>query len=92
MLLITLVALGVLIDLLSCFLYLQRNRNPSGASGLPIVIMLIFYLLPLLLFEQSIFTTSLLVDGLLLISFHIFVVILIPRLDRRYLDLKLANK
>lgn len=84
--LIFLVSVGMLIDVLSCFLFMRRNRKGHGVTGIPIVTLILFYLLPLLIFETPIFTSSFLLDCLLLICFHVIVVFIIPILDRKRLS------
>ncbi len=80
------IAVGVAIDLLSCFLFIRRNRKGHGASGVPMVTLIACYLLPLIISEHAVFTSSFWVDCLLLMGFHVLVVFLIPILDRKWLN------
>ena len=79
------IAVGMAIDLMSCFLFMRRNRKGHGASGMPIVTLIVCYLLPLIIFEHAVFTSLFWVDCLLLIGFHVSVIFLIPILDRKLL-------
>lgn len=75
-LVIILISVGILIDIFLCALTIRRRRKGYGSSGLPIVLLIIFYLLPLLFYGKSVITNSVFIDGLLLIFFHIVVVFL----------------
>ena len=79
------IVVGILIDLLSCYLSLRRNRKGYGASGISMVTLIVCYLLPLIISEKAVFTSSFWLDCLLLLCFHAVVVFLIPTLDRRSL-------
>jgi hypothetical protein len=79
------IAVGMVIDVWSCFLFMRRNRKGYGASGIPMVPLVACYLLPLIISERSVFTSLFLVDCLLLFGFHVLVVFLIPIWDRKWL-------
>jgi hypothetical protein len=79
------IAVGMVIDVWSCLLFMRRNRKGHGASGIPMVTLVACYLLPLIISEHSVFTSSFLVDCLLLFGFHVLVVFLIPIWDRKWL-------
>lgn len=78
-----LVTIGVLVDLFSCFLLVRRNKTGIGPSGLPMVTLIVFYLLPLLVTKRSVFTSSYWLDCLVLLFFHAFVVFGIPVFHRK---------
>lgn len=81
-----LIAAGILLDLLSCFLFIRRNQTGRGASGLPMVTLIVCYLLPLLITEHAVFTSSFWLDCLILLCFHIAVVFVIPGLQRQNIN------
>ena len=79
------IAFGVLLDFLSCFLFMKRNRNGVGASGFPVVTLVVCYLLPLIISGRAVLTESVWLDCCLLFVFHVLVVFVIPAFDRRWL-------
>jgi hypothetical protein len=78
------VLIGVLLDIYSCFLFLRRNRRGYGPSGIFVVTLIIFYLLPLLLFDRSVFTDAVWKDCLLLTAFHV-IAFCVPIFHQKYI-------
>lgn len=87
-LLLAVIATGMLLDLVSCFLFMRRNQTGKGPSGLPVVTLIVCYLLPLLVTEHAVFTPSFWLDCLILLCFHGVVVFLIPILHRNWVTHK----
>lgn len=86
--LLTLIFVGVLSDIVSCYLSLRRNRSANGPSGVAQVTVIVCYLLPLLVTERSVITYSYWLDCLVLVGFHVFLVYLVPAVDRRCIRAK----
>lgn len=79
------IAMGVLLDLLSCFLFVRRNKKGFGASGLPVVTFVIFYFIPILVTERSVLTHYFWLDCLILLCFHVLVVFVIPIFHKKWI-------
>ena len=81
--LLGIIGFGILVDLFSCWLALRRNRRGRGASGLPVVPLIVCYLLPLMIVKIPVLTASLWLDCLLLTLSHVGAVYGVPMLDRQ---------
>jgi hypothetical protein len=80
------IAAGLLLDLFSCLLFIRRNQIGGGPSGLPAATLIVCYLMPLLITENAVFTSSYLLDCLILLCFHTVVVFMIPILHRKWIE------
>jgi hypothetical protein len=74
---------GIFVDMASCLLFLRRNHKASGPSGLPLVTLILCYWLPLIAIDKPLFFSLVWIDCLCLFGIHIFLVFLIPILDRK---------
>lgn len=77
-LILIIVVLGMIIDIFSCFLFIRRVYKGYGASGMPMVTLIVCYFMPIVMTNNTILTASVWLDLLLLLLFHIFVVYVIP--------------
>lgn len=74
---------GITLDVVSCFLHVARRYRGHGASGLPIVTLVAFYLVPLLTLKNPILTDFLWLDCVLAGIFHLVLVFFIPMLAEK---------
>lgn len=77
------IAVGMLLDVISCILFVNRNKNGRGPSGQSLVTLILFYWLPILIIGRPLFTASLWLDGLILLAFHLLMVFIIPMLHKK---------
>lgn len=72
------VLVGVFVDLISCFLFIMINKKGYGPSGVPMVTLIAFYLLPMMLSGEKIFDIPLWGNIIIFVIFHFIFVFVIP--------------
>jgi hypothetical protein len=82
------IAIGVLVDIFSCCLFLRKNRKGHGSSGILIATPIVFYFLPIIILKETVITASVWLDCIYFACFHIVVVLVIPLVDKKLLQLR----
>jgi hypothetical protein len=82
------IAVGVLVDIFSCYLFLRRNRRGYGSSGILIATPIVFYFFPIIILKETIITASIWLDCIYFACFHVIVVLIIPLIDKKLLQLR----
>jgi hypothetical protein len=85
------ISVGILIDLFSCYLFLRKNRKRYGPSGILMATPIVFYFFPILISNYAVISAFVWLDCIYFACFHIFIVLVIPFIDRKLLQFRDAN-